>query len=437
MITRVFSVRVWAPVGVLTSLAYCVHQRRVARAETPGAPGQRPVDRSLLELKMVQVVFRHGARSPLKPLPREQAEWNLQLLEVPPQTQFDYTVTNLAGGLKPHSPFDSQYRKTVLKGGMFAGQLTNVGMQQMFALGQRLRKSYVEDIPFLSPTFNPLEVFVRSTNIYRNLESTRCLLAGLFQSQKEGPIVIHTDEASSEVLYPNYQNCWSLQERTKGRRQAACLQPGISEDLQKVKEGMGIASNDGVDFLSLLDNVAAEQVHSLPSCPTLRRFAQMIEQRAVDTALYVMQREDRESLQMAVGPFLHILESNLRKVMDPATAPGKTRKLYLYAAHDVTLMPLLIILGIFDHKWPPFAVDLTMELYQHRESKEWFVQLYYRGEASLKVGVGVRWHDPQSPFWKQRSKLVSELERAPVRESQAVSSSPTSVCTICVTLEIH
>ncbi|XP_049472424.1 lysophosphatidic acid phosphatase type 6 isoform X1 [Panthera uncia] len=386
MITRVFSVRVWAPVGVLTSLAYCVHQRRVARAETPGLPGQRPVDRSLLELKMVQVVFRHGARSPLKPLPREQAEWNLQLLEVPPQTQFDYTVTNLAGGLKPHSPFDSQYRKTVLKGGMFAGQLTNVGMQQMFALGQRLRKSYVEDIPFLSPTFNPLEVFVRSTNIYRNLESTRCLLAGLFQSQKEGPIIIHTDEASSEVLYPNYQNCWSLQERTRGRRQAACLQPGISEDLQKVKEGMGIASNDGVDFLSLFDNVAVEQVHSLPSCPTLRRFAQMIEQRAVDTALYVMQREDRESLQMAVGPFLHILESNLRKVMDPATAPGKTRKLYLYAAHDVTLMPLLIILGIFDHKWPPFAVDLTMELYQHRESKEWFVKLYYRGEEQVPEG---------------------------------------------------
>lgn len=35
----------------------------------------------------------------------------------------------------------------------------------------------------------------------------------------------------------------------------------------------------------------------------------------------------RESLQVAVGPFLHILESNLRKVMDPATAPGKTRYL--------------------------------------------------------------------------------------------------------------
>ena len=128
----------------------------------------------------------------------QQVEWKPQLLEVPPQTQLEYTVTNLAGGPKPHSPFDSQYHETTLKvsdafllpeapcravmvcpglrffsrlwdffillsppmpqGGMFAGQLTKVGMEQMFALGERLRKNYVEDIPFLSPTFNPLEV---------------------------------------------------------------------------------------------------------------------------------------------------------------------------------------------------------------------------------------------------------------------------------------
>lgn len=42
-------------------------------------------------------------------------EWNPKLLEIPPQTRFDYTVTNLAGGPKPHSPYDSEYHKTTLK----------------------------------------------------------------------------------------------------------------------------------------------------------------------------------------------------------------------------------------------------------------------------------------------------------------------------------
>ncbi|KAM4872915.1 lysophosphatidic acid phosphatase type 6 [Thomomys bottae] len=387
MIASAFRGRGWAPVGVLASLAFCFHRRRLARAEQLAADGEHPCDRRELELRMVQVVFRHGARSPLHQLPlEEQVEWNPQLLEVPPQTQLDYTVTNLAGGPKPHSPYDSQYHKTTLKGGMFAGQLTKVGMQQMFALGERLRKSYVEDTPFLSPTFNPQEVFVRSTNMFRNLESTRCLLAGLFQRQKEGPIIIYTDEASSEVLYPNYQSCWRLTQKVRAQKKTATLQPGISEDLKKVKARMGLDSNDEVDFLLLLDNVAAEQVHNLPSCPALRTFAQTIEERAVDTAIHILQQEDRESLQMAVGPFLHILEGNLLRAVDPTTPPGKLRKLYLYAAHDVTLMPLLMALGIFDHKWPPFAVDLTLELYQHQKSKEWFVQLSYHGEEQVPRG---------------------------------------------------
>lgn len=45
----------------------------------------------------------------------QQVEWNPKLLEIPPQTRFDYTVTNLAGGPKPHSHYDSEYHKTTLK----------------------------------------------------------------------------------------------------------------------------------------------------------------------------------------------------------------------------------------------------------------------------------------------------------------------------------
>uniref|UniRef100_F7EFL7 Lysophosphatidic acid phosphatase type 6 n=1 Tax=Monodelphis domestica TaxID=13616 RepID=F7EFL7_MONDO len=384
MLPRLFSVRVWAPVGVLTSLAYCLHQRKV--------------DPQQLQLKMVQVVFRHGARTPLKPLPQvEQVEWNPSLLEIPDKTLFDYVVTDLEGGPRPPSPYDSQYQETRLKGGVFAGQLTSLGMQQMFSLGERLRRNYVEDVQFLSPTFKPGEVTVRSTNIFRNLESTRCLLAGLFQRQKEGPVTILTDEASSEILYPNYDNCQTLRYMVSVRRLMATVQPEFLEDLKKVQSEMGIDGSKGVDFFLLLDNALAEKVHGLPSCPTLKKFTRMIEQRAVDTALFILGSRDREGLQMAVGPILYTLQNNMLELSTPSALPKDTRKLYLYATHDVTLMPLLITLGIFDHKWPPYAADLIIELYQHKKSKDWFVRLLYNDKVSPRGGPGIRAGSPPVP----------------------------------------
>uniref|UniRef100_UPI004038DEFF lysophosphatidic acid phosphatase type 6-like isoform X1 n=1 Tax=Callospermophilus lateralis TaxID=76772 RepID=UPI004038DEFF len=103
-----------------------------------------------------------------------------------------------------------------------------------------------------------------------NLESTRCLLAGLFQRQKEGPVVIHTVEADSEVLYPNYQSCQNLRQRIRGRKEAATLQPQISEDLKEVKEGMGLNSSIEVDFFILLDNMAANRYTASRAAPPCR-----------------------------------------------------------------------------------------------------------------------------------------------------------------------
>ena len=41
-------------------------------------------------------------------------------------------------------------------------------------------------------------------------------------------------------------------------------------------------------------------------------------------------------------------------------------KMMLYSAHDVTLAPILMLLGVLDDKWPDFAADIAFELYRDK-----------------------------------------------------------------------
>jgi lysosomal acid phosphatase len=76
--------------------------------------------------------------------------------------------------------------------------LSQEGKERHFKLGQLNRERYGD---FLSETYNPDEIYVRSTDVDRTLMSEECHLAGLFQPNDNQtwhpdlawqPIPVHT-----------------------------------------------------------------------------------------------------------------------------------------------------------------------------------------------------------------------------------------------------
>lgn len=341
---------------------------------------------SSYELQLVQVLFRHGARTPLKSIPDVmEAQWVPTLLEPPPHTDINYVVTDLTGGPRPSAPMEETYRKNVLTGGSFPGQLTTVGMQQLYELGKRLRQRYIEDGSLLSPAFSPAEVYVRSTNIWRTIESAKCLVAGLFQQKQKEVVPIVTAEAEAEILYPNFHGCKLLKILGGPRWAESSTLPDIAADLQSIHEALGIAAHQQVDFILIRDDMVARETHGLPCPPALDTWRNKVEQRAVDMMCYIYNPSKRESLQLCVGPLLHMLLVNIEdKLQTPSLKPN--RKLFLYSVHDTTLIPCLMAMGIFDLRWPPYAADITLELYKHRQTDEAFIKVSYIGQDQLLPG---------------------------------------------------
>lgn len=131
------------------------------------------------ELKLVQIVFRHGARSPLgkKYWPELVDAWDVC------GTEYDgvpLNITTVEGAERPVNEHDKQQVETVFKGGCRKGELTRIGQRQALQFGQWLRQRYVEEVGFLPPKYEDGTLLARSTNYSRTIATLRGVLTGLY-----------------------------------------------------------------------------------------------------------------------------------------------------------------------------------------------------------------------------------------------------------------
>ena len=86
----------------------------------------------------------------------------------------------------------------------------------------------------------------------------------------------------------------------------------------------------------------------------------------------------RDGVRLSVGRMIGYIVDNMeeevragQKATDSTTtttagrvAASSRPPVRLYSAHDTTLLPLLLAVGAFDDRWPPFAASLAFELHR-------------------------------------------------------------------------
>ncbi|XP_070568850.1 lysophosphatidic acid phosphatase type 6-like [Ptychodera flava] len=349
------------------------------------ADGGVPVNKSPdLELVHVEIFIRHGARTTMNLIPNvESATWDKDKLFVgADEARIEYEVKSLEDGPAPFWTSEARYRTRTLQGGSYPGQLTAKGMMQLYELGERLRKEYVDEKKFLPSEFDPSVIYIRSTNIARTQESARSCLAGMYKdllNKPKGLFVIHSEDEKKEILYPSNRHCEHLGAHTKWLSKHLDIIPGLSEERKLLQKLLDLEKEEDVNFIHIRDDLFARMSNDLPVPEQLQSKADDVEKWALEvTRAQVMgaSEEDKEEvLQVSVGPLMKMISDNLRSVAD-----GKMgAKFHVYACHDSSIIALLSAFDVFDSQWPPFAADLRFEVYKDSEGNH-FLKIIYVGK---------------------------------------------------------
>jgi len=347
------------------------------------SPDQDPEDK----LMLVQVVFRHGARTPLtaKYWPALVKSWDVCGSVYDP---VPLKIVAEDGSERPVNDHNQQQIATKLPGNCHKGELTREGQHQARSLGRWLRSRYNEDALGLLPEeYKDGIVHNRTTNYSRTIATLQAVLTGLFPGNSR-PILVHTTEAMDEILFANLESCQRLKQLVKdtsaAARTAAALPPPDVKALgEHVRDALGLPVDEPVNFLDVHDVMTSMQTHnkSIPEAMRDPSILKAVEELATKRFMaYVAPSGESgkkdEVLRLGIGRLMHLLLQR----MEAAVQDGNQPRMYLYSGHDSTIMPLLAALGKEIDHWPVYCSNLTFELWKNAQDGQPYVRVLYNGE---------------------------------------------------------
>ncbi|XP_023444307.1 prostatic acid phosphatase [Dasypus novemcinctus] len=306
------------------------------------------------ELKFVALVFRHGDRSPIQTFPNDpikESSW--------PQG---------------------------------FGQLTQLGMEQQYELGDYMRKRYRR---FLNESYKHEQVYIRSTDIDRTLMSAMTNLAALFRPEGASiwnpslpwqPVPVHTVPVSEDrLLYMPFKHCPRFQELMEETLKSEEFQKRLDPYKDFLETLPKLSGYQGRDLMGIWSNVYdplfCEGVHNftLPFWATEDTMAKLRRLSELSIlSLYGIHKQ-REKSRLQGG----VLIGEILSYMKSASQALGSRKFVMYSAHDTTVSGLQMALHVYNGRLPPYASCHVTELYL--EKGQYFVEMFYRNDTQNEL----------------------------------------------------
>ena len=354
----------------ISSLDFCV-----APPTTPA-----PFSNANFTLRLVQLVDRHGARTPSSIFLNRSGR--------------GYWECDSRGAFAPRAVISEEkrvrkirhrydHRITDFPPSCTSGELLVEGMRQHHELGTIYRKYLVDDLQFLPDYFDSSLVYVRSTNSQRTFDSAVSFLQGLYPPADPNEFVTIDAGDDGDFFRPQTSKCAELKRQDKEFAKSDMCKARVNETKQKISPmfdflGVNYETADDGDLDEMCDFMVAA------ACSDKIQFPENI----TDDMIYQCMKfinflmTDRYAYDsgfdygIAASPAFR----ELNRLRDSAFSNTDNTKFHLISAHDSTIVSLLLLFGIRNEYPPPFASHLVFEYYVENSSHEVYLRLIYNGQ---------------------------------------------------------
>ncbi|KAF9904481.1 hypothetical protein EC991_002641 [Linnemannia zychae] len=352
------------------------------------------------KLQKVQVLIRHGDRTPSTILPGDKMHYNIcsnpaELNLISPSGPTLRTNILVSSA---ENPFASQY----WPGNCEIGQLTNKGSKQTRQVGQRLREIYVDLLKFLPKRLDPEELYLRNTYIWRTRMSAENFLDGLYpahtRDSRNSMVTLNTYPQSIETLILNPTACPKLgllyQSFFKTPTYTTFFKSNYAL-MTKVNTILGVDTIPTVNQTLNGDAVMPRLCNNLPlgcnpknpsQCLTKADVVETMKQSTfMYSGIFRYESTAEEVKRLAVGPILNTLSQSIRAT-HKATSGKKhnnkrrVRPFEIYSAHDQSLDQILAVIASPSTVWPAYASSVIIELWTTSAKKD-VIRVLYEGKV--------------------------------------------------------